>query len=291
MPGAGDAGVDVDELFDAIEDALDARTVPGIPQDVLADEDDVPGRSFADTLQDLADAHAAAYPDGACADPWPPRAVEFLSEQDRLRRALCEAWREAHAAHQQAEKEAAADAPAVADVLPAPVADRSAPATPCGPTSPGSAPTWRPRTPTTLTSVPPCRSRLRRRGPGGVQRGRRRRRPASSLLRAMTTAGTTRTWLRPPGPASTPSTPKPPSYAPPPLESDQAPRPRPQTPSQPLRLRRVRPAGSGTPFAELARILQSTPRAAPSASACIRRPEPHPPILAAEPLRRPRRAH
>jgi hypothetical protein len=65
---AVDVAVDVDDLFDAIEDVLDAKDVPGIPQDVLAGEEDVPGTSYVDALQDLADAHAAASGDGPHSD-------------------------------------------------------------------------------------------------------------------------------------------------------------------------------------------------------------------------------
>lgn len=66
--GAGDPEVDVDDLFDAIEDVLEVKDVPGIPQDVLAGEDGVPGTSFTDALQELADAHAAASGDGPHGD-------------------------------------------------------------------------------------------------------------------------------------------------------------------------------------------------------------------------------
>ncbi|MEU8308952.1 hypothetical protein AB0C84_35860 [Actinomadura sp. NPDC048955] len=68
----------------------------------------------------------APHPDGADAEPWPQRADEILAEHDRLHRALCEAWRAAHAAHQQAEGEASAGAPQIPEVLPAPVAEQIA---------------------------------------------------------------------------------------------------------------------------------------------------------------------
>jgi len=63
-PAVAVAGVDADELFDAIEDVVDVRDTPGVPQDLLQDQDDVPGTSFADALEELADAHAAASGDG-----------------------------------------------------------------------------------------------------------------------------------------------------------------------------------------------------------------------------------
>ncbi|WP_067801346.1 hypothetical protein [Actinomadura formosensis] len=54
-------GVDVDGLFDAVEDVLDVRDVPGIGQHVLQG---VPGTSFAGALDMLAAAHATASGDG-----------------------------------------------------------------------------------------------------------------------------------------------------------------------------------------------------------------------------------
>jgi hypothetical protein len=61
--------VDVDELFDAIEDVLDVRDVPGavpqdVPQDVLQDVPGVFGTSYASALDALAAAHANASGDG-----------------------------------------------------------------------------------------------------------------------------------------------------------------------------------------------------------------------------------
>lgn len=69
------------------------------------------------------DVHAP-HPDGADAEPWPSRADELLAEHERLHRVLCEAWRAARAAHQQAEREADQDAPSIPDAVPAPVADQ-----------------------------------------------------------------------------------------------------------------------------------------------------------------------
>ncbi|MGI5208941.1 hypothetical protein ACQEU6_46185 [Spirillospora sp. CA-108201] len=57
--------IDADDLFDAVEDVLtDVRDAPGVPQDVLQDVPGVPGPSFADALEALAAAHAAASGDG-----------------------------------------------------------------------------------------------------------------------------------------------------------------------------------------------------------------------------------
>ncbi|MEV3925886.1 hypothetical protein [Actinomadura coerulea] len=66
----------------------------------------------------------APHPDGVDAEPWPRRADEILAEHDRLRRALSEAWRAAHAAHQQAADEAAAGAPQIPEALPVSVAEQ-----------------------------------------------------------------------------------------------------------------------------------------------------------------------
>lgn len=78
-------------------------------------------------------AHTAAYPDvraphpdGADAEPWPPKADEILDQHARRYRALCDAWRDTQAARETAEVEASSPPPAAAPILPADVAEQLA---------------------------------------------------------------------------------------------------------------------------------------------------------------------
>lgn len=99
-----------------------ARRSPGIGYEITER-----GRDF---YREHYAAHVAAYPDvqaphpdGADAEPWPARADEVLGEHHAYYRALLTAWKDAYAAHQASEQEAAADPPAIPDVLPAQVAE------------------------------------------------------------------------------------------------------------------------------------------------------------------------
>ncbi|WP_433236473.1 hypothetical protein [Actinomadura nitritigenes] len=58
----------------------DGRTSRGSTQDVLAGEEDVPGTSYVDALQDLAAAHVAASGGGRTTNWWlrPPPLVRAL---------------------------------------------------------------------------------------------------------------------------------------------------------------------------------------------------------------------
>lgn len=67
----------------------------------------------------------APHPDGAAAEPWPPRADEIIAAHRALYRALRDQWQAATAARQATEAEAAAPAPELPDVLPAEVADQA----------------------------------------------------------------------------------------------------------------------------------------------------------------------
>lgn len=64
----------------------------------------------------------APHPHGAAAEPWPQRADELLAQHERLYRALCAAWKDAHQDHECAQAQADAPVPQVPEILPAAVA-------------------------------------------------------------------------------------------------------------------------------------------------------------------------
>jgi hypothetical protein len=67
----------------------------------------------------------APHPDGAGAEPWPPRADEILTQHRRYYRALCAQWEAARDACQAAEREACAAPPELPGILPAAVAEQA----------------------------------------------------------------------------------------------------------------------------------------------------------------------
>lgn len=68
----------------------------------------------------------APHPDGADAEPWPPRADDILTLHRDYYHALCAQWNEAREACQAAEKVAAAAAPELPGILPAAVVEQAA---------------------------------------------------------------------------------------------------------------------------------------------------------------------
>jgi hypothetical protein len=111
-----------------IERALIEKHVPPLARH----RDDYSGYEITDRGRDFYREHYAAHtaahpdvraphPDGVEAEPWPPAVDSALAQHRQLYLALCDAWKDAAAAQQATEAEAAAPAPVLPAHLPAAV--------------------------------------------------------------------------------------------------------------------------------------------------------------------------
>lgn len=122
----------------AIDNVLIGQHVPPLAEQVPASPENgyrggyrITGRGrqfYRDHYAACAAAHPdvkAPHPDGAAAEPWPPRADEILTLHRDLYQALCSQWQDADAARQAAEAEASAAPPELPGALPAAAAEQA----------------------------------------------------------------------------------------------------------------------------------------------------------------------